>query len=71
MKGALTDKIKEMISEDEKKSATDITTLVDRISECLQRYDYLSVFDMDNKLGVKEIDVVMLQALLKGFLIFL
>ena len=39
---------------------------LDWIKECLEKCDLISVFDLDSKTGVKEIDVIMLQALLKG-----
>ncbi|XP_052244809.1 transient receptor potential cation channel subfamily M member-like 2 isoform X3 [Dreissena polymorpha] len=39
---------------------------LDWIKECLEKCDLISVFDLDSKTGVKEIDVIMLQALLKA-----
>jgi len=49
---------------------SDSSVHLSRIKECLDRCDYLSVFEMDSKSGVKEIDVAMLQALLKGKVLY-
>lgn len=65
MEDDLTNEVTEMLKREF--GGSDITTHMDRIRKCLDRCDYLSVFEMDSKSGVKEIDVAMLQALLKGF----
>lgn len=64
MEDALTVEVMEMIEKEF--GSGDISVHMDRIKDCLDRCDYLSVFEMDSKVGVKEIDVAMLQALLKG-----
>lgn len=63
MEDALTVEVKEMIEKEF--GPNDITVHMNRIKDCLNRCDFLSVFEMDIA-GVKEIDVAMLQALLKG-----
>ncbi|KAH3703778.1 hypothetical protein DPMN_078825 [Dreissena polymorpha] len=44
-----------------------IAVHLERIKECLEKCDLMSVFDLDSETGMKEIDVVMLQALLKAY----
>ncbi|XP_053372803.1 transient receptor potential cation channel subfamily M member-like 2 [Mercenaria mercenaria] len=50
----------------EREFRNDVDTHVQRIKDCLEKCDLMSVFELDNKSGVKEIDVAMLQALLKA-----
>jgi hypothetical protein len=63
MDDSLLVEVKEMV---EKEFKNDVDTHVGRIKDCLEKCDLMSVFELDNKSGVKEIDVAMLQALLKG-----
>ena len=45
---------------------TDVHVLMRCIEDCLHNYDLMSVFELDNKACSNELDVAMLQALLKG-----
>ncbi|XP_060577769.1 transient receptor potential cation channel subfamily M member-like 2 isoform X4 [Ruditapes philippinarum] len=63
MDDSLLVEVKEMV---EKEFKNDVDTHVGRIKDCLEKCDLMSVFELDNKSGVKEIDVAMLQALLKA-----
>lgn len=63
MDDSLLVEVQEMV---EKEFKSDVDTHVGRIKDCLDKCDFISVFELDNKSGVKDIDVVMLQALLKG-----
>lgn len=44
----------------------DQTNMVTYVTGCLEKRDYMSVFRMDSSDSAKEIDLVILQALLKG-----
>ena len=51
---------------DDEFGTKDTPTHLSRIKDCLNKCDLVSVFEIDNKCGGKDIDVAMLQALLKG-----
>ncbi|WAR04383.1 TRPM2-like protein [Mya arenaria] len=59
------DKVKEMIKREFGNDETTETHLK-RICECLNKSDLISVYEIEGKGGVKDIDVAILQALLKA-----
>ena len=60
----LFDKVKKMISDEW--SDKDIDSRVSWVRECLDRRDHMTVFQLDHETSAKDIDLAILQALLKG-----
>ena len=64
MEDSLSVQVKEMVEREF--GSNKIVTHMNWIKDCLDKSDLVSVFELDNKTGSREIDVSMLQALLKG-----
>ena len=63
----LFDKVKSMIRHEWKDK--DIDSRVTWVRECLDRRDHMTVFQLDHGNSAKDIDLAILQALLKGMAI--